>query len=191
MSRILASTLVDDGDQALVRLGSALDRISRTLRKEWQLAQDLVGVIRDLPPSSAPNSVGAIDRVLTLCYAFAGEHLDIDSDLFTPPQEIDWQTDKFSQWPPGLNPWQKCEVGKAMVKLGVASTETRVRFRELAGVSLAQFSEDGLKWTASAQVPFFVTEPRRSRGIGRPGHARERTKPEESHGDKQRNHYVG
>lgn len=152
--------LIEADKRSLVSVGSGLDVVSQLLSEQWQLAEGLKAIIERHPPESRVNAIEAINRVLTTCFAYAGEHLDLDEDLIEVAPEVEWR-DKRPDWIPGLSPQQKCEVGKLMARTGVgANTEAMVGDNGYG--AFAQFRPAGADWTEPHRLPFSVEAPRRT-----------------------------
>lgn len=151
MATLVAEALVEE-DAHPVRADDALAQVKQGLTEEWALAQSLATAVRECPPTSAGSAIRAIDRVLTLCFAHAGEHLDLGCDLIHLPPSVEWR-DKWPGWLEGLTPPQKAELGRAIARLDVAP-EAEVDLRPGVGATWACFGSDAAGWTEPVALPF-------------------------------------
>lgn len=151
MASLIAEALVEEGTSP-VRADDALARIREGLPEEWVLALGMAAAVRERPPTSAESARRAIDRVLTLSFSHAGEHLDLERDLIHLPPEVEWR-DKWPGWLDGLSPWQKAEVGKAIARQEVGP-EAETELRPDGDVTWVRFGGDAAGWTEWAALPF-------------------------------------
>lgn len=155
LATFLAETLVEN-EASLVRSDRTLEKIRADLPEAWALAEDLADAVRRCPPASAQAAMSTIDCALTLCFAHAGEHLDLDADLAYSPPNVEWW-DKWPEWLMGFTPMQKAEVGKAIARADLG-LEAHVELQFHGGTALARFSEDERNWTEWTRLPFSLPE---------------------------------
>ncbi len=163
MAMLLAEVFIES-TKILTRPDDVFETLREKLPKEWTLAEDLAEIVKAEPRSSGASLRQCIDRALTLCFTFAGEHLDLDKDLIERPANVNWR-DKWPGWLSELTPQQKCEVGKAMARSGLGGNAKVQLLNSFAGAGV-QFSTDGKSWTAPVALPFRLPDPTQPHGAG-------------------------
>ncbi len=158
MAMLLAEVFVESTSD-VTRVDDVFAVLQEKLPEEWSLAGDLAEIIESESRASTESAKRCIDKALTLCFTFAGEHLNLDADLIEKPPAINWR-DKWPGWLHGLTPQQKCEVGKAVARSGLGG-KAQVRMRETLSGAEAEFSVDGDNWTPPAALSFHLPKPLR------------------------------
>ncbi len=158
MAMLLAEVFIETSN-ALASQSDVFGIIREKLPDEWALAEDLTEIVRSEPRDSADSAKRCIDKALVVCFAFAGEHLDLEKDLIDRPPAISWR-DKWPGWLRELTPQQKCEVGKAMARSGLGGMAKVQLLNSMNGAGV-QFSSDGVLWTEPVPLPFRLPDPTR------------------------------
>jgi RHS repeat-associated protein len=151
MAMLIAEVFIES-TPVPVRLNDTLGVLRKKLPDEWMLAEHLADVVKSEPRSSRDSVKRCINRALTICFTYVGEHLDLEKDLIELPANVNWR-DKWPGWLSELTPQQKCEVGKAMARCGLGGHAKVQLLNSLAGAGV-QFSLDGETWTQPIALPF-------------------------------------
>jgi len=118
MALALAAQILEERStrtDAVSKLDDTLEKVTGVDPELARLATGFAEAVLQNGYESKDQIRASIDECLEISFAYTGEGIDLDQELFVPPLP-EPEFDKYPDWFEGASPLMKCEIGRIMAR---------------------------------------------------------------------------